>query len=122
MLVSNKLIVVSNTGYREAISPYTGQLLGRVKFDGGTIIAPVVANGTLSLLPMTPIWWRCDRARGRKNDHAVHARHRRPAQCRQIQRSSTGSPAALAIVHDTPGVTRDRRVAERSFRRPRACA
>ncbi len=47
MLVSDRLIVISSNGYAEAISPYTGQLLGRVEIPGGTIIAPVVADGTL---------------------------------------------------------------------------
>ena len=47
VLVSNKLILLSSDGFAEAISPYTGQMLGRVQLPGGTSIAPVVANGTL---------------------------------------------------------------------------
>ena len=47
VLVSDKLILLSSDGYAEAISPYTGQLLGRVEIPGGTSIAPVVANDTL---------------------------------------------------------------------------
>jgi outer membrane protein assembly factor BamB len=47
ILVSDKLILVSSDGYAEAISPYTGALLGRVEIAGGTSIAPVVADGTL---------------------------------------------------------------------------
>ena len=47
VLVSNKLVLVSSDGYAEAISPYTGQLLGRMDIPDGTYIAPVVANGTL---------------------------------------------------------------------------
>ena len=50
VLISNRLIVVSNTGVIASISPYTGKMLGREKFDGGTIISPVVANGTLFVL------------------------------------------------------------------------
>ena len=49
VLVSDKLIVTSSDGYAEAISPYTGQLLGRVEIPGGTTIAPIVADGTLYL-------------------------------------------------------------------------
>jgi outer membrane protein assembly factor BamB len=48
-LISNKLLVVSSNGYAEAISPYTGQLLGRVEIAGGTNIAPVVAGGVVYL-------------------------------------------------------------------------
>jgi len=41
------LILLSSDGFAEAISPYNGQLLGRVEIPGGTSIAPVVANDTL---------------------------------------------------------------------------
>jgi outer membrane protein assembly factor BamB len=44
VLVSDKLILVSSNGYAEAISPYTGQLMGRVEIPDGTNIAPIVAN------------------------------------------------------------------------------
>jgi outer membrane protein assembly factor BamB len=47
LLVSDKLIVTSSSGYMEAVSPYTGTLLGRVELDGGTSVAPVVADGTV---------------------------------------------------------------------------
>ena len=47
VLVSNKLIMVSSDGYAQALSPYTGQLLGRIEIPDGAYIAPVVANGTL---------------------------------------------------------------------------
>ncbi len=50
VLVSNRLILVSSTGYAESISPYTGALLGRVDIPDGTYIAPVVANDTLYIL------------------------------------------------------------------------
>ena len=45
VLVSDKLLVLSSDGFAEAISPYTGHLLGRVEIPGGTNIAPVVAGG-----------------------------------------------------------------------------
>jgi outer membrane protein assembly factor BamB len=47
VLVSNKLLMTSSDGYMEAVSPYTGQLLGRVELDGGTSVPPVVAGGTV---------------------------------------------------------------------------
>jgi len=50
VLVSDRLILVSSDGYAISISPYTGQLLGRVQIPDGTYIPPVVANGTLYLL------------------------------------------------------------------------
>lgn len=49
ILVSDKLVAVSSTGFAEAISPYTGQLMARVQVPDGSYIAPVVANGTLYL-------------------------------------------------------------------------
>ena len=50
VLVSNRLILASSDGYAESISPYTGELMGRVEIPDGTVIAPVVANQTLYLL------------------------------------------------------------------------
>jgi outer membrane protein assembly factor BamB len=49
VLVSDRLIILSSDGFAEAISPYTGQLLGRVEIPGGSYIAPSVADGTLYL-------------------------------------------------------------------------
>ena len=49
VLVSNKLIVLSSDGYAEAISPYNGELLGRVEIRGGASIAPIVAGGVVYL-------------------------------------------------------------------------
>jgi outer membrane protein assembly factor BamB len=50
VLVSDRLIVVSSNSYAESISPYTGELKGRMEIPGGAYIAPVVADGTLYLL------------------------------------------------------------------------
>lgn len=47
VLVSNKLILVSNDGYAQAISPYDGRLLARMSLPAGSTIAPVVADGTI---------------------------------------------------------------------------
>ncbi|MDE2184591.1 MAG: PQQ-like beta-propeller repeat protein [Alphaproteobacteria bacterium] len=50
VLVSDRLIMVSSNGYAESISPYTGELMGRVEIPDGTFIPPVVANDTLYIL------------------------------------------------------------------------
>ena len=47
LLVSDKLILTSSDGYMEAISPYTGQLLGRVELEAGSSVPPIVADGTV---------------------------------------------------------------------------
>ena len=49
VLVSDRLVVVSSNGLAAAVSPYTGQLLGKTEIPAGTYIAPIVANGTLYL-------------------------------------------------------------------------
>lgn len=49
VLVSDRLVLVSSNGIAAAISPYTGELLGKMEIPDGTFIAPVVANGTLYL-------------------------------------------------------------------------
>jgi outer membrane protein assembly factor BamB len=50
VLVSNRLIMVSSTGYAVSVSPYTGELIGRIEIPSGAYIAPVVANDTLYVL------------------------------------------------------------------------
>ncbi len=49
VLVSNRLVLVSNVATAISVSPYTGELLGRIDIPAGTYIAPVVANDTLYL-------------------------------------------------------------------------
>ncbi len=49
VLVSDRLVVVSSKGIAAALSPYTGELMGRMEIPSGTYISPVVANGTLYL-------------------------------------------------------------------------
>jgi outer membrane protein assembly factor BamB len=49
ILVSNRLILASSHGTAVSISPYTGELLGRVDIPGGVFIAPIVANGIVYL-------------------------------------------------------------------------
>jgi outer membrane protein assembly factor BamB len=47
VLVSDRLILVSSQGFAVSVSPYTGQMLGRVEIPSGAFLAPVVANDTL---------------------------------------------------------------------------
>jgi len=49
VLISDRLVVVSSNGLAAALSPYTGELVGKTAIPDGTYIAPVVANGTLYL-------------------------------------------------------------------------
>ena len=48
-------------------------------------------------------------ARRRATAHALHPRHRRPAQCRQVDPFNRLVGRRLALVDDQPGVTRDLR-------------
>lgn len=50
VLVSDRLVMTSSDGFAESLSPYTGELLGRIEIPDQTFIAPVVANDTLYLL------------------------------------------------------------------------
>jgi outer membrane protein assembly factor BamB len=50
VLAGDRLILVGSSGDALAISPYTGQALGRIELDGKTLIGPVVADGTLLIL------------------------------------------------------------------------
>ncbi len=50
VLVSDRLILASSNGYAVSVSPYTGELLGRMEIPDGTYVAPVVANGMLYIL------------------------------------------------------------------------
>ena len=50
VLVSDRLVLVSSTGEAVSVSPYTGEVLGRIDLPGSTLIAPVVADETLYIL------------------------------------------------------------------------
>ena len=50
VLVSDRLILVSSTGDATSVSPYTGEILGRIDLPDDVLIAPVVADETLSIL------------------------------------------------------------------------
>ncbi len=50
MLVSDRLVVVSSKGVAAAVSPYTGDLIGKMEIPGGNaIFPPIVAGGMLYL-------------------------------------------------------------------------
>ena len=50
VLVSDRLIAVSSDGYAVSISPYTGEVLGKVSTPDKAFIAPIVADNTVYLL------------------------------------------------------------------------
>ncbi len=50
VLASDRLLLVSSGGHAESISPYTGELLGRIEIPAGAYIAPIVANDTVYIL------------------------------------------------------------------------
>jgi len=50
VLAGEKLILAGNNGHVLLINPYTGVLTGNLKIKGGTIVPPVVADGTLYIL------------------------------------------------------------------------
>jgi len=45
VLVNNRLLVNTSNGYTFYISPYTGEIMGFLKLDDGSAIAPAAANG-----------------------------------------------------------------------------
>ena len=50
VLAGDRLIVVSTHGYALSISPFTGEILGGERLPSGSVIQPIVANGTLYIL------------------------------------------------------------------------
>ncbi len=50
VLASDRLVLVSSTGDAVSVSPYTGEVLGRIDLPDGALIAPVVAKETLYIL------------------------------------------------------------------------
>jgi outer membrane protein assembly factor BamB len=50
VLVSDRLIAASSEGYAVSISPYTGEILGKVGTPDKAFIAPIVADNTVYLL------------------------------------------------------------------------
>lgn len=50
VLASDRLIVAGSQGTALSVSPYTGEILGRLSLPDDVSIAPIVANGTLYFL------------------------------------------------------------------------
>lgn len=50
VLIGDRLVVASTRGQAIAVSPYTGEILGRQGLPAGVRVSPVVADGTLLLL------------------------------------------------------------------------
>lgn len=50
VLAGDRLFVVSSHGYMLTVSPYTGEILSGEKLSDGTVISPIVVNGTLYVL------------------------------------------------------------------------
>lgn len=49
-LAGDRLLVTSSNGFAVSLSPYTGELLGRLEMPTAVLIAPVVADGTVYVL------------------------------------------------------------------------
>ena len=50
VLASNRLIVLSSHGLALSLSPYNGEVIGKIRLSDGAFLAPVVAGGTLYVL------------------------------------------------------------------------
>ena len=50
VLAGDRLILAGSTGEIVTMSPYTGEILGRVDAGGSVYLAPIVVNGTLLVL------------------------------------------------------------------------
>jgi outer membrane protein assembly factor BamB len=53
VLASDRLLVAGSTGDLLAISPYTGEILGKVEMNAPVRLGPVIANGTIYVLTDT---------------------------------------------------------------------
>lgn len=50
VLVGDRLLLTGSDGELVAMSPYTGEILGRIDLDDPILMAPIVANGTVYVL------------------------------------------------------------------------
>ncbi len=50
VLGGDRLVLTSSNGVAVSLSPYTGEVLGRIKLSGNAAVSPVVANETLYIL------------------------------------------------------------------------
>ena len=91
ILVGDRLVVAGTSEEALAVSPYTGEILGRQNLSGAASLGPVVAGGTVFVVTDDGSCWRCDDrspaslARRRKAEpHAAGRGDRRSAECRQV--------------------------------------
>ena len=50
LLAGDRLVLLSSHGQALSLSPYSGEVIGRMSLPDGAAIAPVVADGTLYIL------------------------------------------------------------------------
>ncbi len=50
VLAGDRLVVIASTSVAQAVSPYTGEVIGEQALSGPAAVAPVVAGGTLLVL------------------------------------------------------------------------
>jgi outer membrane protein assembly factor BamB len=50
ILVGDRLLLAGSNGEALAMSPYNGEILGRIELSGPVLIPPVVADGTVFIL------------------------------------------------------------------------
>jgi outer membrane protein assembly factor BamB len=50
LLAGDRLILANNHGEVQAISPYSGKILGSISVKGGVRVSPIIARGTVYLL------------------------------------------------------------------------
>jgi hypothetical protein len=53
VIASDRLIVAGSHGEALSLSPYTGQVLGRIVIGERVLISPIVAEGTIYFLDDT---------------------------------------------------------------------
>jgi hypothetical protein len=50
VLAGDRLIVTGSNSDAYSISPYTGEILGKIELPGRSHLAPIIVNGTLLML------------------------------------------------------------------------
>jgi len=50
ILAGDRLIVTGSNAQAYSISPYTGEILGKIELPGGSHLPPIIVNGTLLMV------------------------------------------------------------------------